>query len=53
MNLRALLFAAMVTMYAGCSSTPAPVVNTTAQDEAAIKALEDRFVAAFDAKDVN
>ena len=30
---------------------PAPAPDTTAQDQAAIKALEDKFVAAFNAKD--
>jgi ketosteroid isomerase-like protein len=40
---------------AGCSSAPAPapVVDTSAADQAAIRVLEDKFGAAFNAKDVN
>jgi uncharacterized protein (TIGR02246 family) len=55
---RALVFAAFVVGLAvvcvGCAPpAPAPVVDTSAQDQAAIRALEDKFAAAFNAKDVN
>lgn len=41
-------------LFVGCLGCgPAPVADTSAQEQAAIKALEDRFVAAFNAKDVN
>jgi uncharacterized protein (TIGR02246 family) len=56
MKLRKLLCAALVAGCVGCATAPAPapvVVDTSAQDKADIKALEDRFVAAFNAKDVN
>jgi uncharacterized protein (TIGR02246 family) len=49
MKARQLLFLALIAGCVGCSTAPAP--DTTAQDEASIKALEDRFVAAFNAKD--
>jgi uncharacterized protein (TIGR02246 family) len=51
MNKTALLPLALFACCLGCG--PAPVADTSAQDQAAIKSLEDRFVAAFDAKDVN
>jgi ketosteroid isomerase-like protein len=41
-------------LFAGCLGCgPAPATDTSAQDQAAIKSLEDRFSAAFSAKDVN
>ena len=51
MNKTALLPLVLFACCLGCG--PAPVADTSAQDKAAIKSLEDRFVAAFDAKDVN
>jgi uncharacterized protein (TIGR02246 family) len=51
MNKTALLPLLLLACCLGCG--PAPAVDTTAQDQAAIKALEDRFVTAFDARDVN
>ena len=55
MNVRALLCAALAAGLAGCASAPAPapVVDTSAQDQAAIRMLEDKFAAAFNAKDAN
>ncbi len=55
MNSKALLCVALAAGLAGCASAPAPapVVDTSAQDQAAIRALEDKFAAAFNAKDVN
>jgi uncharacterized protein (TIGR02246 family) len=61
MKARELLFAALVMGCVGCGTAPAPTpvpaadtqAQTQAKDQADIKALEDRFVAAFDAKDVN
>lgn len=47
----ALALAALLAGCAGCA--PKAPVDTTAEDLAAIRALEDRFVAAFDAKDAN
>lgn len=41
-------------LFAGCLGCgPAPVADTSAQDQAAIRSLEDRFMAAFNAKDVS
>ena len=51
MNKTALLPLLLLAGCIGCG--PAPVADTSAQDQAAIKALEDRFTAAFNAKDVN
>jgi uncharacterized protein (TIGR02246 family) len=42
---------ALLVCCAGCGT--APVADTKAKDEADIRALEDRFAAAFKAKDVN
>jgi uncharacterized protein (TIGR02246 family) len=55
LNGRALLWAALAVVCVGCSSAPAPApaVDTTAQDKAAIRLLEDKFAAAFNAKDAN
>jgi uncharacterized protein (TIGR02246 family) len=55
MNMRALLCTALAAGLAGCTSAPAPapVVDTSAQDQAAIRVLEDKFAAAFNAKDAN
>ena len=51
MKLRGLLSLALV---AGCVAfAPNPASATTAQDQAKIQALETRFVAAFNVKDVN
>jgi uncharacterized protein (TIGR02246 family) len=52
---RALLSAALAMGLAGCASAPAPapVVDSSAQDQIAIRALEDKFAAAFNAKDAN
>ncbi len=51
MRLSGLLFLALLAACVGCG--PKPVANTSAQDQADIKTLEDRFVTAFNAKDVN
>jgi uncharacterized protein (TIGR02246 family) len=51
MRMKEILFVALLAGCVGCG--PAPVADTKAQDQADIKALEDRFVAAFKAKDVN
>jgi uncharacterized protein (TIGR02246 family) len=53
MNIRKLFLIAVVAGCAGCATAPppAPAPDTTAQDQAAIKALEDKFVTAFNAKD--
>jgi uncharacterized protein (TIGR02246 family) len=51
MNKSALLPLALFVCCLGCA--PAPPPDTSAQDQAAIKTLEDHFVAAFNAKDVN
>src|ERR1700679_298807 len=51
MNKTALLPLLLFACCLGCG--PAPVADTSAQDQAAIKSLEDRFAAAFNAKDVN
>jgi uncharacterized protein (TIGR02246 family) len=55
LNGRALLCAALAAGLAGCASAPAPapVVDTSTADQAAIRALEDKFAAAFNAKDSN
>jgi len=55
LNGRALLFAALAAVCVGCGSAPAPApaVDTTAQDQIAIRVLEDKFAAAFNAKDAN
>jgi ketosteroid isomerase-like protein len=50
-NKRALLSLSLLAGCLGCG--PAPVADTSAQDQAAIRALEDHFVTAFNAKDVN
>ncbi len=49
--MRRVLLLAVVLASAGCSPTAPP--DTTAKDQADIKVLENRFVAAFKAKDVN
>jgi uncharacterized protein (TIGR02246 family) len=51
MKMRGLLFLALVVGCVGCA--PKPAADTTAQDQADIQALENRFQAAFNAKDVN
>jgi len=51
MNKTARLPLLLLACCVGCG--PPPVADTTAQDQAAIKTLEDHFVAAFNAKDVN
>jgi uncharacterized protein (TIGR02246 family) len=51
MKMRAILFAALLAGCVGCG--PKPVADTRAQDQADIQALEGRFQAAFNAKDVN
>lgn len=51
MKMREFLFVALMVGCVGCG--PGPVADTSAKDQADIKALEDRFVAAFKAKDVN
>ena len=55
MNIQKFFLIALVAVCAGCASAPppAPAPDTTAQDQAAIKALEDKFAAAFNAKDTN
>jgi uncharacterized protein (TIGR02246 family) len=55
MNGRALLCAALAAGLAGCAKAPAPapVVDTSAADQAAIRVLEDKFAAAFNAKDAD
>jgi uncharacterized protein (TIGR02246 family) len=55
LNGKALLLAALAAVCVGCSSAPAPAppVDTAAQDQAAIRVLEDKFAAAFNAKDAN
>ena len=49
--MRRVLLLAVVLASARCSPTAPP--DTTAKDQADIKVLENRFVAAFKAKDVN
>jgi ketosteroid isomerase-like protein len=51
MKLREILVLALLGGCAGCNSVPA--TDTTAKDQADIRALEDRFITAFKAKDVN
>lgn len=53
MKTRALLFIAFAAVCIGCATAPPPAspADTTAQDQAAIQSLEDRFVTAFNAKD--
>jgi uncharacterized protein (TIGR02246 family) len=52
MKIRSLFFVALVAGCVGCATAPCPVPpDTSAQDQAAIKALEDKFVTAFNAKD--
>jgi uncharacterized protein (TIGR02246 family) len=53
MKIRELFLIACVAVCVGCNTAPppAPVVDTTAQDQTAIKALEDNFTAAFNARD--
>jgi uncharacterized protein (TIGR02246 family) len=51
MNKTALLPLFLLAGCVGCGPTPA--ADTSAQDQAAIKALEDKFMAAFNAKDAN
>ena len=56
MRMREILLGALLIGCVGCTSAPAPEAkapDTKAVDEAAIKALEDRFIAAFKARDVN
>jgi uncharacterized protein (TIGR02246 family) len=50
MKVRYFLLAALLGVCAGCNITPP---DTSAQDQADIKALEGSFAAAFKAKDVN
>jgi uncharacterized protein (TIGR02246 family) len=50
-RLRAFLFLALMAGCVGCG--PKPVADTSAQDQADIKTLEDHFVTAFDARDIN
>ena len=51
MRLSGLLFLAFVAGCIGCASKP--VADTSAQDQAAIQALEIKFADAFNAKDIN
>lgn len=53
MKMKAMFLIALVAGCVGCSTAPcpAPSPDTTAQDQAAIKALEDKFTTAFNAKD--
>jgi uncharacterized protein (TIGR02246 family) len=53
MKIKELFLFALVAGCIGCNTTPcpAPAPDTTAQDQAAIKTLEDRFVTGFNAKD--
>ena len=51
MRMRGLFIAALILGCVGCAPKPAP--DTTAQDQADIQALEAKFAAAFNAKDVN
>ena len=55
MDIRKLSLIALVAACVGCATAPppAPAPDTTAQDQAAIKAIEDKFTAAFNAKDTN
>jgi uncharacterized protein (TIGR02246 family) len=55
LNGKALLLAALAAVCVGCGSAPAPApaVDTATQDQAAIRVLEDKFAAAFNAKDAN
>ena len=59
MKITQLTVLALFVICAGCATSPDPkaaeakAAETKAKDEADIKALEDRFVAAFKAKDVN
>ncbi|HUD21528.1 MAG TPA: nuclear transport factor 2 family protein [Acidobacteriaceae bacterium] len=54
MKVRQILLVALLVACAGCNnSVSVPVVDTSAQDQTDIKALEDGFAAAFKAKDVN
>jgi len=56
LRIKELLFTALVAGCVGCAPatapTPVPAPDTKAQDMADIKALEDRFTAAFKAKDI-
>lgn len=51
MRMRGLMFMALVVGCIGCG--PNPVADTSAQDQADIKTLEDHFVTAFNARDIN
>jgi len=51
MKIRELLCLTLLAGCIGCATTP--VADTKAKDEADIRALEDRFAAAFKAKDIN
>ena len=51
MMMRILPLFAVAAICAGCATAPVPAPDTTAQDQAAIKALEGKFAAAFNAKD--
>ena len=54
MRMRDLLSTPLLAACLGCiACAPAPVPDTKAKDEADIRALEDRFAAAFKAKDIN
>ena len=51
MKIKGLLCLALLTGCIGCA--PAPIADTRAKDEADIRAIEDRFAAAFKAKDID
>lgn len=55
MKAKNLFIVALVAGCVGCGTTPtpAPAPDTSAQDQAAIKGLEDHFVSAFNAKDAS
>lgn len=54
MKLKALILATLMAGIVGCNPPPPPPpVDTSAADQAAIRALEDKFMAAFNAKDAN
>ena len=55
MKIGHLLLIASVAVCVACNTAPAPVPvpDTSAQDQAAIKALEEKFTAAFNAKDTS
>ncbi len=55
MKMKSMLLIALVAGCVGCATAPCPVPppDTTAQDQVAIRALEDKVAAAFNAKDTN